>query len=446
MGKRMKSGLFVSLVLASLALLFSTVPLYAQTDAETMQKLLQRVDALEKRLAETEAKLAEAQKTVAELPAVKPEAKAPTSFAAVANSRIEFYGYAKLDMAYDTGRVFPGNYAMYVQPMPLNQNNNSQYNMTADQTRLGMNFTAVDTGDVKVTGKLEFDLYGNGTANNKPAPLWRHFYMQVYWPKWDFSILAGQTSDIISPLNAPTINYTVQWAQGNIGYRHPQLRFDKGWAINDKSKFDWQLGFVGGSGHSYTNLSGTYNSAVTSYVPVVMTRFGFTFPGAGDRKVNLGISGHYGRETFLPGLVHESSVRLSTYSYNFDAFVPLSKNWTFQGEYYYGADLDQFFGGSSQAVSLKDELGTIASGGWAAITYQASPKLTFNLGGGADSPRISQLETGARGNNSNIFANVWYTFAKQTQVGFEVSRLVTGYVDKDTVNAMRYQLAFQYNF
>ncbi len=97
-------------------------PVLAQTpDADQLKKLEERIDQLEKRLAETEAKLAAAQKTVAdtqktvaELPPVKADAKAPTVFAATAKSRIEFYGYAKLDMAYDTGRVTPGNYALYV--------------------------------------------------------------------------------------------------------------------------------------------------------------------------------------------------------------------------------------------------------------------------------------------------------------------------------------------
>ncbi len=442
MGKETRTKFGIALLLALLVGVLSSLPLAAQVDQDTLNKLLQRIDQLEKQVNDLKQQAVDAKAAQAKQPAAPPA----NQFYASAKSRIEFYGYAKLDMAYDTGRVYPGNYALYVSPMPLNDNDNSQYNMTANQTRLGMNFTAVDTGDVKVTGKLEFDLYGNGTANNKAAPLWRHYYMQVYWPKHDFAILAGQTSDIISPLVAPTINYTVQWQQGNIGYRHPQLRLDKGWKLGDNSRFDWQVGFVWGAGHSYTNLSGTYNSAVTAYAPTVQTRVGFTFPGADNRKVNLGLSYHYGRETFLPGLPNEKSIRLSTFSYNFDASVPLGKNWTFQGEYYYGADLDQFFGGSNQAVNLKMEKGTVASGGWAAVTYQATPKLVFNLGGGADSPQLGDLDTGARGNNSNVFLNGWYTIAKQTQVGLEVSRLVTGYVDKDTVKAMRYQLSFMYTF
>lgn len=434
------------LTLAILAVLLSSFasPAKAQVDEKTLQQLLQRIDQLEKQVNELKQQAASAQEAQAKQPAAAVPAN---QFVASANSRIEFYGFAKLDMAYDTGRVAPGNYALFVQPLPAgNQNNNSQYNMTANQTRLGMNFTAMNSGDAKVTGKIEFDFYGNGLTNNKAAPLLRHAYLQVYWPKWDFSILAGQTSDIISPLVAPTVNYTVQWDQGNIGYRRPQLRFDKGWAIADKSKFDWQFGFTWNAGHDYTNVSGTYNSGATSGAPMIQTRFGFTFPGAADRVVNLGLSGHYGREVYLAGLQTEATKRLSTYSYNLDAFVPLSKKVTFQGEYFYGADLDQFFGGSSQAVNLKEEMGTVSQGGWAALSYQHSPKLAFNLGGGVDNPRAGDLDTGARTNNSNVFANCWYTIAKQTQLGFEVSRLVTGYLDKDTVKAMRYQLAFQYSF
>ncbi len=443
MGKRNKSGWLVSLLLASLALLFSSVPLFAQTDAETMQKLIQRVDALEKRLAETEAKLAEAQKTVAELPPVPPQAKAPTSFAAAANSRIEFYGYAKLDMAYDTGRVFPGNYALYVQPMPANDRNNSQYNMTANQTRLGMNFTAMDTGDKKLTGKLEIDFYGGGAADNKANPMMRHAYMQLEWPKYDFAILAGQTSDLISPLVEPTVQYTVGWDQGNIGYRRAQLRLTKGWKMTDTSKFTWAFGFFKTIGHN--TLDGG-NSGAESGVPTFQTRFGFAFAGAAGRPVNLGISGHYGRETFINPVKGGADTKFSTYSYNFDASVPLSKTLTLQAEGYYGRDLDTFFGGSNQAYDLTNAVGTLSQGGWMALSYTPNVHWNFNLGGGADNPRYSDLTEGARGNNSDFFANGWYNITKQALVGFELSYLSTSYVQKDTVHATRAQLSFQYNF
>ena len=443
MGKQVRYGTLIALLLGFATLLFVSLPSSAQTDDATLQKLLQRVDQLEKRLAETEAKLAQAEKTVAELPPVKPEAKAPTSFAAVANSRIEFYGYAKLDMAYDTGRVFPGNYALYVQPMPANERNNSQYNMTANQSRLGMNFTAMDTGDKKLTGKVEIDFYGGGAADNKANPMMRHAYMQLEWPKYDFTILAGQTSDLISPLVEPTVQYTVGWDQGNIGYRRAQLRLTKGWKMTDTSRFTWALGFFRTIGHVSTDLG---NTGSESGMPTFQTRFGFTFAGAAGRPVNLGISGHYGRETFINPLKGEPDTKLSTYSYNVDASIPLSKTFTLQAEGYYGRDLDTFFGGSNQAYDFKKAIGTLSQGGWLAFSYTPNTHWNFNLGGGADNPRTGDLEAGARGNNTMIFANTWYSITKQALVGFELAYLSTAYVEKDTVHATRAQLSFQYNF
>ena len=443
MGKYFRFGVSPAILLGIATFLFVCQPAIAQTDPDALQKLLQRVDQLEKRLADTEAKLAQAEKTVAELPAVKPDAKAPSVFAAVAKSRIEFYGYAKLDMAYDTGRVFPGNFALYVQPMPSNDRNTSQYNMTANQSRLGMNFTAMDTGDKKLTGKVEIDFYGGGAADNKANPMMRHAYMQLEWPKYDFAILAGQTSDLISPLVEPTVQYTVGWDQGDIGYRRAQLRLTKGWKMTDTAKFTWAFGFFRTIGH--TSLDGG-NTGAESGIPTFQTRFGFAFAGAAGRQVNLGISGHYGRENFISPVKGGADVRFPTYSYNFDASVPLSEKWTLQAEGYAGRDLDTFFGGSNQAYDLKNAIGTLSKGGWVALSYAFSPKLAFNLGGGADNPRYSDLEKGSRGNNSDYFINSWYNLTKQALVGFELSYLSTSYVEKPTVHATRAQLTFQYNF
>ena len=51
----------------------------------------------------------------------------------------------------------------------------------------------------------------------------RYAYLKVCSDK-DY-LLAGQTSDVISPLVPTTVNYTVLWNCGNIGYRHLQIQF-----------------------------------------------------------------------------------------------------------------------------------------------------------------------------------------------------------------------------
>ena len=108
-----------------------------------------------------------------------------------------------------------------------------------------MKVFAPDIGDLKVMGRFEFDFYNpvtTGTNENKSTPQMRHAYGQVTGTDW--SLLFGQTSDLISPLFPNTLNYTVGWFGGNMGYRHPQLRVTKWWDCpeHDARLATWSTG------------------------------------------------------------------------------------------------------------------------------------------------------------------------------------------------------------
>ena len=81
-------------------------------------------------------------------------------------------------------------------------------------------------------GKIEIDFQGacDGT-DNKGAVLLRHAYVEV--ENDDFRLLAGQTWDVISPLNPGMLMYSVGWEAGNIGYRRAQLRAERYVALSD---------------------------------------------------------------------------------------------------------------------------------------------------------------------------------------------------------------------
>ena len=143
---------------------------------------------------------------------------------------IQFYGYIKADAAYDSSRVTTGNYIVYVDNEASN-NNDNEFNLTANETRLGFNFTGPKNDTMVTSGKVEFDFFGNYAEENKAKIQMRHAYMQFAWPKSGWSLLAGQTWDVISPLNPSTLNYTVLWDAGNIGYRRPQIRLTKETAL-----------------------------------------------------------------------------------------------------------------------------------------------------------------------------------------------------------------------
>jgi hypothetical protein len=131
---------------------------------------------------------------------------------------IQLYGFIKLDAAYDTSRIENGNYAKWVENESANDDDD-QFNMTANQTKLGAKITGPDGEDMKTSGQVEVDFYEGG-SENKARLMMRHAYMKLDWPEKRFNIIAGQTSDVISPLYPSTVNYSVYWWTGNIGYRH----------------------------------------------------------------------------------------------------------------------------------------------------------------------------------------------------------------------------------
>jgi hypothetical protein len=144
---------------------------------------------------------------------------------------IQFYGYLKLDAAYDTSRTDDGNFVKWVERENAN-NDDDQFNMTANQSRFGVNITGLGDSAMKTSGRAEVDFYG-GSNQNKSHLMMRHAYMKLDWPADKFSIIAGQTSDVISPLVPTTVNYSVAWWTGNIGYRRPQIRLTKVLGLDD---------------------------------------------------------------------------------------------------------------------------------------------------------------------------------------------------------------------
>ena len=94
---------------------------------------------------------------------------------------IQIYGNLRLDASYDSSQVEPGNYIKWVRRETVNKNDN-QFDMTANQTRLGLRINGPDDGQIKTSGQLEIDFYGSGGGENTANPRMRHAYMKVEWP------------------------------------------------------------------------------------------------------------------------------------------------------------------------------------------------------------------------------------------------------------------------
>jgi hypothetical protein len=365
---------------------------------------------------------------------------------------LNFYGYVKLDAAYDDSRFSLGNFARWAETESVLRND-SHFNLTANQTRLGVDLAGPTSTDFSATGKIEFDLYGAGTGENKPEPMLRHGYVRMDWPNQKLALIAGQTSDIISPLNPNTVNYSVAWWQGNVGYRRPQLRLIKTAGLATDVEFKIDAGItrtITGRKAFFKEVNDPDTGADAGY-PTFAGRAGVSFPVGPKQVASFGVSGHRGVEEIHRANLSGSD-EFDTWSFNADLRLPLGPTLLLQAEAFTGRNFDSHLGGIGQGVNttLNREIDTV--GGWASFTLSPSTLWQFNLGASFDDPDDADLSGNvdstkdARTKNTLFFGNALYSLNAQVQLAFELAWLRTTYKVNAPGEGWRQQFAITYKF
>jgi len=365
------------------------------------------------------------------------------------NLDIQIYGYLKLDTAYDSSRINNGNFAQWVEPENEN-NEDNQFNMTANESRFGVKINGPDNGTMKTSGLAEVDFYGDSNEN-KAHLMMRHAYMKLDWPDCRFNIIAGQTSDVISPLFPSTVNYSVGWWTGNIGYRRPQIRLTKEYELDEQT----DLKLEGALARTIGRDSVTHtDSGEDSGLPSIQARAGMTLPIYGPGPTVVGLSGHLGKEEYD---ITDSGRNkdFTTWSINLDVAQPIRSWLSIKGELFAGENLDAYLGGIGQGVTTKgynqyEEIGS--KGGWVAASLGPWDKMRFNVGGGLDDVDSSNVNPHSDANpdgrtmNRSIFGNMFYTLNKNTEWAVELSHWRTQYRGSGDGESLRLQAALIYKF
>ena len=360
---------------------------------------------------------------------------------------IQLYGFLKLDAAYDSSRINNGNFAQWVE-RENNNKDDDQFNMTANQSRFGVKINGPDGGAMKTSGLVEVDFYGSAPAENKAQLMMRHAYMKLDWPEDRFNIIAGQTSDVISPLFPSTVNYTVGWWTGNIGYRRPQFRLTKelGFETGGFLKLEGALARTIGRDNIY--MEGTTDSGEDAGFPTFQGRASLTLPMFGAQEATIGLSGHWGEEEYDIA-INGRDKEFMTWSVNLDYTQPIRSKVQIKAELFTGENLNAYLGGIGQGVTTSgsnqyEEIGS--KGGWIAAGLGPWEKKQFNLGVAADDVDRSNVNPGGRTLNRSVFANVICSVNEQTDFGFEISHWRTEYRGPGDGDSLRVQTALIYKF
>ncbi|MDD3642780.1 MAG: hypothetical protein PHQ19_04875 [Candidatus Krumholzibacteria bacterium] len=358
----------------------------------------------------------------------------------------KFSGFFKADAIYDDASIYPGNYRFWVNPYGETKDN--EFFMTANESRIGLDFWWKEE-TFTTSAKLEFDFYGLAAAENKSQVLLRHAYVQMKGEQWSF--LAGQTSDIISPLVAKTANYTVLWNQGNIGYRRPQMRGALWTPMGDDATIKIDAGI---SRNIFSDLDGDkLDDGADAGFPTVQGRLGLDSKFGDGNALAVGAWGHFGQSVYGP----EDSLSVDSWSVGADLSVTISKKVTLMGEFFTGQALGQYLGGIGQSTTPMNEA-LPSMGGWGMISLKAADKVTLNLGYGFDDPDEEEWKAPDDGEaytlkdmNSEVFGNLMYDITGNVQAMIEVAMCKTEYLTRafgeDDVtadyDAMRFQFAIK---
>ena len=415
--------------------------------AELVKAQAQALQAAQQSNSELKAKLNDVDWTAAKAAVMKDaEKKSDTRHNLWSNLDVQLYGKIKADAAFDTSRTSTGDYARWVEHESTNRDDH-QTNITANETRLGLKFNGPNVGEAKTSGVLEMDFYGGG-LENKSTPMMRHAYMQIDWVKCGLSLLAGQTWDVISPLNPTTLNYSVQWWAGNIGYRRPQIRLTKVCDLGGGTTLKLETALARNIGHTGTPDFGPGDSGEDSGLPSFQGRASLSFPFLADKKATFGASGHYAQEEYDTDATGRN-LKADSWSANLDMDLPILSWLAVKGEMFTGQNLDAYLGGIGQGVVVANgHLTEIqGTGGWIATSLGPWGPWSFNVGCSGEFINDSDVTSAtARTCNSTIFGNAIYKINANTTVGLEVSRWLTKYKGEDPGDSLRVQTSFIYSF
>lgn len=358
------------------------------------------------------------------------------------------YGLIKLDGSYDQNLTSHGNFVMWVNP-PTYDGDDEQFNMTANETRMGLQINSTGYEKVNIRGNIEFDLYASvasGVTETDPVLQLRHAYFAV--SSNQVELLAGQTWDLVSPLNPPTLNYSVLWGCGNTGYRRPQIRLTYTTPAGQATNVQLAGGFFRTFGEDLDptfslaagESSDGYDDGTDAAIPSLQGGLDITHDWPTGNSIRLGLSALWGKlkaETNFGN--YEEYENWGVWSH---CLFATKSGLGISGEFYTGSNLGSYLGGILQESTID---GVKSTGGWASAWVTPTPKLKLNAGFGLDQVDEDDIASG-RAKNRCVFGNVMYSYVPNFTVGFELASWKTEYVGDESASSVRAQTSMILNF
>ncbi|MBI3939833.1 MAG: hypothetical protein HY315_03275 [Acidobacteria bacterium] len=362
-------------------------------------------------------------------------------------SRMRFYGFLRTDLITDQGRPDNSQTPFFVlsEDASARGRHAGSFTLHPRLTRLGIRYAGPGVesfGSAKLSGQLEID-FQNGGRESRQVIRIRHAHFRL--THGTFSLLAGQSWDVISPLFPAVNNDTLMWNAGNLGDRRPQVTASLEQKMGQgQFLLTAGLGLTGAIDALDLDNNG-FRDGEESRRPNIQARMGYSTTSWVDgRRAGFGIWGHRGwaRSTRLAG----AHTDFPSQSAGVDFSLPLHDDLAIQGEAWSGRNLSDVRGGIGQGINTQTGSAVRSRGGWVEASFRAYEPLTISPGFTIDDPRDEDLPLQARTRNRAWYIANRFKFGGSFIVGADYLRWVTDYKGLLRGVDNRFNLFMQYGF
>ena len=322
----------------------------------------------------------------------------------------------------------------------------NEFNMTARETRLGLELMGPDTEDWKTSGKIEVDFYGQAGTANSPNLRMRLGYVDLAHSS-GFSVRAGQDWETFITVIPRMLNFAILGDSGQLGLRRPQFRLSQEIPMGT-TKLTVKVAAARAIGEDLDG--GGQDDGADSGLPAFQYNALLETPLLTTKASKFSVSGLIGRET-LDTTVSNKVVGSDDQNYESwaaigSAFLPVHQKVALQGTLWMGANLDTYYGGIGQGINITKKTAIAAKGFWVQLVTDPTESLNWNLGYGLDDPDDDDLNKGNRSRNTSIFTSLYYKLTSAVTVGVEYINMTTAYLQGDDATDNRFQGSMIYKF
>jgi len=431
-------------------------------DSATLHQILDRLDRLEQQNRDLTVEVGELRKELAQVRSVpggapagaeaaktEPPASLPQRMD-VEERRVEEMAQTKVESSQHfpiriTGMALFNSYInsnssapdlpVLVQPGPLTGG------ATLRQTVIGLDYQGPEIfGNGKIHGFLSMDFFGATSDQYGGSLRIRTGGIEFNWA--DTSVMVGQDKPLLSPREPNSLAEV--WVapladSGNLWVWQPQIRVEQRFHLNDSTTLRAQ-GSLFETRENYSGIGPVYGPIQASR-PSVEGRVALAHNFDEAHRVEFG-AGFGGSTT------HVADTTVPSRVFTLDWFANPWRKLEFSGEFFHGQDVSNL-GAAGIGYTIMNPYNVVpvhAVGGWAQLSFLATPRLTFNLFGGQQQNRGSDLGWGDVAKNQTYGGNLMYRIAPNVIISLESEQERTNYQGTGRPLNNHYDLGVAYLF